>query len=69
MRLYTQDQLLRLIKLYNTSDESEKKLLKPYCDQAIFKYFLHKLKLNNQCVDVQSIDAHLERAVMAEEVK
>jgi hypothetical protein len=68
MRLYTQEQLLRLIKLYNTADESEKKLLRPYCDQAIFKYFNHKLK-TNKCVDVQSIDAHLERAVMAEEVK
>jgi hypothetical protein len=64
MRLYTQDQLLRLIKLYNTADESEKKLLKPYCDQAIFKYFNHKLK-TKKCEDETHIAAHLESAVMA----
>ena len=64
MRLYTQDQLLRLIKLYNTADESEKKLLKPYCDQAIFKYFNHKLK-TKKCEDETHIAAHLENAVMA----
>ena len=68
MRLYTQDQILRLIKLYNTADMSEKELLKKYVEQAIYKYFNHKLK-TNKCVDVQSIDAHLERAVMAEEAK
>lgn len=64
MRLYTQDQLLRLIKLYNTADESEKKLLKPYCDQAIFKYFNHKLK-TKKCEDEIHIAAHLESALMA----
>jgi hypothetical protein len=64
MRLYTQDQLLRLIKLYNTADESEKKLLRPYCDQAIFKYFNHKLK-TKKCEDETHIAAHLESAVMA----
>lgn len=64
MRLYTQEQLLRLIKLYNTADESEKKLLKPYCDQAIFKYFNHKLK-TKKCEDETHIAAHLESAVMA----
>jgi hypothetical protein len=64
MRLYTQDQLLRLIKLYNTADESEKKLLKPYCDQAILKYFNHKLK-TKKCEDETHIAAHLESAVMA----
>jgi len=64
MRLYTQEQLLRLIKLYNTADESEKKLLRPYCDQAIFKYFNHKLK-TKKCEDETHIAAHLESAVMA----
>ena len=44
MRLYTQDQILRLIKLYNTSDNSEKELLKKYVEQALYKYFNHKLK-------------------------
>jgi len=68
MRVYTQDQILRLVRWYNSSDENEKKLLRPYIDQAMVKYFSHKLKIN-KCADVQSIDAHLERAVMAEEVK
>lgn len=68
MRLYTQDQLLRLIKLYNTADESEKKLLRPYCDQAIFKYFNHKLK-TKKCEDEHHIAAHLESALMAKDVK
>jgi hypothetical protein len=68
MRLYTQDQILRLIKLYNTSDNSEKELLKKYVEQAIYKYFNHKLK-TNKCADENHIAAHLERAVMENDVK
>lgn len=68
MRLYTQDQILRLIKLYNTSDISEKELLKKYVEQALFKYFNHKLK-TKPCVDEHHIAAHLERAVMENDVK
>jgi hypothetical protein len=67
MRLYTQDQILRLIKLYNTSDNSEKELLKKYVEQALYKYFNHKLK-TKQCEE-GTTDAHLERAVMANDVK
>lgn len=67
MRLYTQDQILRLIKLYNTSDNTEKELLKKYVEQALYKYFNHKLK-TNKCAE-GTIDAHLERAVMANDVK
>ena len=68
MRIYTQDQILRLIKLYNTSDITEKELLKKYVEQAIFKYFNHKLK-TNKCVDEHHIAAHLEKAVMEKSVK
>lgn len=64
MRIYTQDEILRLIKWYNNSDENEKRLLKPYIDNAMVKYFSHKLK-TKKCVDEQSIAAHLESAVMA----
>lgn len=64
MRLYTQQQILRLIKLYNTSDNSEKELLKKYVEQALYKYFNHKLK-TKQCEDEIHIAAHLESAVMA----
>jgi hypothetical protein len=67
MRLYTQDQILRLIKLYNTADMSEKELLKKYVEQALYKYFNHKLK-TKKCEE-GTIDAHLERAVMANDVK
>lgn len=68
MRLYTQDQILRLIKLYNTSDISEKELLKKYVEQALFKYFNNKLKTKT-CADEHHIAAHLERAVMENDVK
>ena len=68
MRLYTQDQILRLIKLYNTSDNSEKELLKKYVEQALFKYFNHKLKTKT-CADETHIAVHLERAVMENDVK
>jgi len=44
MRIYTQDEILRLIKFYNNSDTTEKELLKKYVEQALFKYFNHKLK-------------------------
>ena len=64
MRLYTQDQILRLIKLYNTSDITEKELLKKYVEQALYKYFNHKLK-SKKCEDEHHIAAHLESAVMA----
>jgi hypothetical protein len=67
MRLYTQDQILRLIKLYNTSDNSEKELLKKYVEQAIFKYFNHKLK--TKTCEEGAIAEHLERAVLANDVK
>jgi hypothetical protein len=67
MRLYTQDQILRLIKLYNTSDNSEKELLKKYVEQALYKYFNNKLK--TKTCEEGTIDAHLERAVMANDVK
>jgi hypothetical protein len=53
--------------LYNTSDNSEKELLKKYVEQALFKYFNNKLK-TNKCAE-GTIDAHLERAVMANDVK
>jgi hypothetical protein len=68
MRLYTQEQILRLIKLYNTSDNSEKELLKKYVEQALYKYFNHKLK-TKKCEDEHHIAAHLESAVMAKDVK
>jgi len=64
MRLYTQEQILRLIKLYNTSDNSEKELLKKYVEQALYKYFNNKLK-TKKCEDETHIAAHLESAVMA----
>ncbi len=67
MRLYTQDQILRLIKLYNTSDISEKDLLKKYVEQALYKYFNHKLK--TKTCEEGAIAEHLERAVMANDVK
>jgi len=41
MRIYTQDEILRLIKFYNNSDITEKELLKKYVEQALFKYFNH----------------------------
>jgi hypothetical protein len=53
--------------LYNTSDNSEKELLKKYVEQALYKYFNNKLK-TKQCEE-GTIDAHLERAVMANDVK
>lgn len=64
MRTYTQDEILRLIKFYNNSDSSEKELLKKYVEQALFKYFNHKLK-TKKCEDEIHIAAHLESAVMA----
>jgi hypothetical protein len=67
MRLYTQDQILRLIKLYNTADMSEKELLKKYVEQALYKYFNHKLK--TKTCEEGVIAEHLERAVMANDVK
>ena len=67
MRLYTQDQILRLIKLYNTADSSEKELLKKYVEQAIYKYFNNKLK--TKTCEEGAIAEHLERAVMANAVK
>ncbi len=67
MRVYTQDQILRLIKLYNTSDITEKELLKKYVEQAIFKYFNNKLK--TKTCEKGVIAEHLERAVMANDVK
>ena len=67
MRIYTQDQILRLIKLYNTSDITEKELLKKYVEQAIYKYFNHKLKTKS--CEEGTIAEHLERAVMANDVK
>lgn len=68
MRKYTQEEIHRLIKFYNNSDPSEKELLKKYVEQAIFKYFNHKLK-TKICEDEQHIAAHLESAVMATSVK
>jgi hypothetical protein len=67
MRLYTQDQILRLIKLYNTADMSEKELLKKYVEQALYKYFNNKLK--TKTCEEGAIAVHLERAVMANDVK
>jgi hypothetical protein len=67
MRIYTQDQILRLIKLYNTSDITEKQLLKKYVEQAIYKYFNNKLK-TKKCEE-ETIAEHLEKAVMANDVK
>jgi hypothetical protein len=67
MRLYTQDQILRLIKLYNTADMSEKELLKKYVEQALYKYFNNKLK--TKTCEEGSIAEHLERAVMANDAK
>ena len=52
MRLYTQEQILRLIKLYNTSDNSEKELLKKYVEHALYKYFNHKLKTKNTIIEI-----------------
>ena len=68
MRKYTQEEILRLIKFYNNSDSSEKDLLKKYVEQALFKYFNHKLK-TKLCEDEHHIAAHLESAVMATSVK
>lgn len=65
MRIYTQDEILRLIKFYNNSDTFEKELLKKYVEQALFKYFNHKLKTKKKCEDEIHIAAHLESAVMA----
>jgi hypothetical protein len=67
MRLYSQDQILRLIKLYNTADISEKELLKKYVEQAIYKYFNNKLK-TKKCEE-GTIAEHLERVIMAKDVK
>lgn len=67
MRIYTQDEIIRLIRWYNNSDDNEKKLLRPYIDQAMVKYFSNKLK-TKKCEE-GTIDAHLERAVMANDVK
>jgi hypothetical protein len=53
--------------LYNTSDNSEKELLKKYVEQALYKYFNNKLK--TKTCEEGTIDAHLERAVMANDVK
>jgi hypothetical protein len=47
---------------------SEKELLKKYVEQALFKYFNHKLK-TKKCEDEHHIAAHLESAVMAKDVK
>jgi len=63
MRIYTQDEILRLIKFYNNSDTTEKELLKKYLEQALFKYFNHKLK-TKKCEDETHIAAHLESAVI-----
>lgn len=64
MRLYTQDEIIRLIRWYNKSDDNEKMLLRPYIDQAMVKYFSNKIKLK-KCEDETHIAAHLESAVMA----
>lgn len=68
MRIYTQDEIIRLIRWYNNSDDNEKKLLRPYIDQAMVKYFSNKIKLK-KCEDENHIAAHLESAVMATDVK
>jgi hypothetical protein len=46
---------------------SEKELLKKYVEQAIYKYFNNKLK--TKTCEEGAIAEHLERAVMANDVK
>ncbi len=67
MRIYSQDEILRLIKWYNNSDITEKELLKKYVEQALYKYFNNKLK--TKTCEEGAIAEHLERAVMANDVK